>query len=92
MPEPSVPQNLIIYITDIVPEDRKAIFEGFDQSRMAELDMDRYRKLLVTATHRLAYHSSEGGNDDGEYTPRISVSGLCWRNGGNTEMRLCGFM
>jgi hypothetical protein len=28
--EPSVPQYPIIYITDIVLEDRRAIFEGFE--------------------------------------------------------------
>jgi hypothetical protein len=56
LPEPSVPQNPTIYITDIVLEDKRAIFEGFDKSRTAELDMDRYRKLLVTAIRRLAYH------------------------------------
>ncbi|KAL1963076.1 hypothetical protein VTN77DRAFT_8722 [Rasamsonia byssochlamydoides] len=73
LPEPSIPQNPIISIEDIVPEEGRAIFEGFDKSRTAELDLDQYRKLLGAATRRLAYHRAMGRirpkqeNNDGEY-------------------------
>jgi hypothetical protein len=71
-----------IYITDIVLEDRRVIFEGFDESRTAELDMNRYRKLLITRTRHLAHYKAIGRirpreeSDEGEYIPSIIVSGL----------------
>jgi hypothetical protein len=75
LPEPPIPQNPTIYITDIVPEDRRAIFQSFDESRTAELDMDRYRKLLVDGTRGLAFQRAmnylrpRDKDDDGEHIP-----------------------
>ena len=75
MPEPLIQQHPTIYITDIVPEGRRAIFQGFDESRTAELDMDRYRELLISGTRRLAsqramnYLRPRDKDDDGEYVP-----------------------
>jgi len=74
LPEPPIPQHPTIYITDIVPEEKRALFEDFDGSRTAELDMDRYRKLLITGTRRLAHFRAIGHirpreEKDGQYIP-----------------------
>ena len=56
-----------------MPEESRASFEGFDESRITELDMDMYRRLLSTATRRLAdlraldHIRPREKNDDGKY-------------------------
>jgi hypothetical protein len=74
LPEPPILQHPIIHITDIIPEEKRVLFEGFDGSRTAELDMDLYRKLLITGTRRLAHFRAMGHirpreETDGEYIP-----------------------
>ena len=74
MPKPLTPQNPSIYITDIVPEESRARFEGFDESRTMELDMNSYRRFLSTGIRDLAYlraldqiRPREKNSGDGEY-------------------------
>jgi hypothetical protein len=57
-----------------VPEENRASFEGFDESRTIELDMDTYGDLLISGTRDLAYlraldHLRPRKNPDGEYIP-----------------------
>ena len=73
MPKPPIPQNPTIYMKDIVPEESRASFEGFDESRKTELDMDMYRDLLSTRARHLAHFRAldhfrpREKNGDGEY-------------------------
>jgi hypothetical protein len=46
----------MIHITDIVPQEYRARFKRFDESRMADLDMDRYRHEIKRGVRGPAFN------------------------------------
>jgi len=55
LPIPPNKQNPFISICDLIPEKYRGDFHGFDPSKVAQLDMEEYRDLLLEGKWDLAH-------------------------------------